>query len=547
MNKAKTKDGQTEFSNLAEKMSKHLKKKPGAAIVGLFLTVTFLVLISTSSVLFQFMRCEPFTVPEEDGGGTYTFVMQDFSLNCDSTRYATYLPFCYLQMLIYPLGIPLLYSVILSQSSHILSNAQAMEEEMRHGFPMTGHLRFLVKSYKPEQCFFEVIECFRKVALGSIIGIVDPSSVLAPVIGLLISLFAIYVFVGYKPYKQQKDNNVGIVLAFSLAFIFMCALIIKVGALSELTESFQQLFGYCLIGSVFAGPLAAVPVKMIFNQVVRFGSIAVRYLCYLYMCIMTARETRAVADAQKKDGTDDKEKTTNDSKEAPKDSEGDKKGADSNVNAGNALAATSAVANSKGATEKRRANESDARSARSSRSATDSSDSGDHDDSSDSSDSDSSGSYESGSDTSSDSDDDDAAGQNANSASAERPGSEEMKDERKSSAAGQAAGFRKPVENVSYKAFSKAGSKADLALRPPTAHAFVALPPDFTLAALLESAGLRSYRTDFEDYGVETVNAKRNVVDVNVYCTYILKATILCVLLCLLHDCVLKFLSLSYL
>ena len=261
--------------------------------------------------------------------------------------------------------------------------------------------------------------------------------------------------------------------------------------------------------------------KLIFDYAVMYGSIAVRYLFYLYMCIMTARETKAVADAQKEDDKDDKKKANDGLGEASKAPKGDKKGAESSVNASNAVGATSSVTNSKGASEKRRTKDSEPRrSARRIQSAADTSDSGDYGDSSDSTDSDSSGSYESSSDSSTDSESDDAAEQKARSSSAERSRAEESKDERNSSAVGKAAGFRKPVENVSYKAFSKAAAKADLALRPPTAHAFIALSPDLTLAALLESAGLRNYRADFEDYGVETVRRSRREVHANTHFAY---------------------------
>jgi hypothetical protein len=72
-----------------------------------------------------------------------------------------------------------------------------------------------------------------------------------------------------------------------------------------------------------------------------------------------------------------------------------------------------------------------------------------------------------------------------------------------------AAAGKKRVTNNSAKAFSKAAAKADLTLRPPSAHVLSALPPNLTLGALLADAGLQSWRKDFEDYGVETVRRRK--------------------------------------
>jgi hypothetical protein len=114
----------------------------------------------------------------------------------------------------------------------------------------------LVKAYKADNYYFEVVECFRRLSLASMIGIADPDSAISPVIGLLICLVAVYVFVGFKPYKNPQDSKLGITLAFSLTLFFLAALMLKISATSSMSIDDQALFGYFLCGVLAAGPMA---------------------------------------------------------------------------------------------------------------------------------------------------------------------------------------------------------------------------------------------------------------------------------------------------
>ena len=201
MQLSKKSKGKSPFSQLAAKMEGQSKKSSGAAIIGAILTITFLVLISTSTLLFHFLKCDVFTVPDEDGGGTYSYLMKDYSLDCDSARYKLFLPFCYLQMLIYPLGIPLLYSVLLFKKKHMLCDSKAMDTEMARGFPQTGHLTFLIKSYKAENYFFEVL-CFLKSHLFIFAGYCSYVSTKLLLTFFLIDCTQIIVFSGHRMFQK---------------------------------------------------------------------------------------------------------------------------------------------------------------------------------------------------------------------------------------------------------------------------------------------------------------------------------------------------------
>ena len=102
--------------------------------------------------------------------------------------------------------------------------------------------------------FFEVIDCGRRLALAAMIGIVSADSAASPVLGLLISLAFTFVFVSYKPFKENDDSKLSIVLAYSLALVFISALLIKADVTSD-DEDDQKLFGVLLAITPFAGPI----------------------------------------------------------------------------------------------------------------------------------------------------------------------------------------------------------------------------------------------------------------------------------------------------
>jgi hypothetical protein len=154
------------------------------------------VLISTSTTLLHFLKCHAFAKPDVDGGGEESFLYLDYSLDCYGDRYAQYLPFCLGacpcstvehchrkpkslsvfvfisesghgrpapcffvspsfdfslsagMILVYPIGIPMIYLTLLVANQRTLSDTVKMDHEADMGFPTVGHITFLTKSYR---------------------------------------------------------------------------------------------------------------------------------------------------------------------------------------------------------------------------------------------------------------------------------------------------------------------------------------------------------------------------------------------------------------
>jgi len=226
----------------------------GDSIFNLFLILTFLVLVSSSSAVFNCFQCDTFPIPKEDGGGQLQFLFKDYSVNCSSSLYKQFQVYAIVMILIYPIGIPLFYASVLYVNRAALSDAKFMENEEANGFPTLGHLQFLVSSYRPAYYWYEVLECVRRILLGSAIGLVAVDSAASAVLGCLLAVIFCFAITDSQPFKQQSDSDLGVVLSHSLILLYLAAIIVKV----NISSQFEATFGIVLCVINFSGPLFAL-------------------------------------------------------------------------------------------------------------------------------------------------------------------------------------------------------------------------------------------------------------------------------------------------
>ena len=74
MHRARRQGRAGDFSKIVDVIEAKHSVTAGAGIIYLFLFLTFLVLISTSTTLLNFFKCQDFAIPEADGGGTSSFL-----------------------------------------------------------------------------------------------------------------------------------------------------------------------------------------------------------------------------------------------------------------------------------------------------------------------------------------------------------------------------------------------------------------------------------------------------------------------------------------
>ena len=137
---------------------------------------------------------------------------------------------------------------------------------------------------QPEYWWFEVVDCFRRLLLASVIGIASEDSASAPVLGFLLCLVFLHLFCK-RPFNKDEDSTLGIVLTYSLAFIFLGALLIKVNArpngelerrIFEIVQIFLLVMGPGLIIVTFVRPFCMKRLKCCKKQTTNSGQLSVR-------------------------------------------------------------------------------------------------------------------------------------------------------------------------------------------------------------------------------------------------------------------------------
>jgi len=236
----------------------------------MFLLLTFLVLVTASTMLFGALKCDPFP---EAAGGTKSFLVRDYSISCNGIRYRSTVAYVVAMILIYPVGIPSMYAVLLWQNREVLRDPEARENEAENDYPTIGHLVFLIESYKPEMYFMEVFECAWRLMLASVIGAVAVDSAAAPTIGLLVCLAMNLAFGRLEPYVDAANNLLGLTLSYSLSLEFLVALLLRVDTTTD-DPGDEQAFAAFLILIFLSGPLLVV--YQMVKLVLPFYPIAVR-------------------------------------------------------------------------------------------------------------------------------------------------------------------------------------------------------------------------------------------------------------------------------
>ncbi|CAN0280989.1 unnamed protein product, partial [Scytosiphon promiscuus] len=207
------------------------------------LLLTFLVYSSVSSVVFQTFACETL----DDG---VEYLRADYRIYCTDTKHKVMEAYAGLMILVYPVGIPLLYAVLLYQHRDVLSDAHADKTAAQS-------ISSLWESYRPERFYYEVVECGRRIMLTGVVVFIFPNDAAQIAITMLISFFFFAVFDFLSPYTCESDmwlSRVGHVLVFLSMFDM---LLLKVDVSSERDQS-QAVFAAVLVAGHVLMVLAIV-------------------------------------------------------------------------------------------------------------------------------------------------------------------------------------------------------------------------------------------------------------------------------------------------
>ena len=157
-----------------------------------FILMAFVLYGPTSSTVFQTFACDKL----DDGR---IFLRADHRLECDSETHVGFIVFAWLMIGMYPVGIPLLFALVLWNKRSTFT-ADDRDENIS-----IQPIRELWRPYRKDVYYYEVIECLRRVTLSGGVVFLSPSSTEQIVVTFLAALFFYVVSEGLHPYNRWEE------------------------------------------------------------------------------------------------------------------------------------------------------------------------------------------------------------------------------------------------------------------------------------------------------------------------------------------------------
>ncbi len=264
-------DADEDDASISESAAKPLKKSIKDTCWFAFLLLTFLIYTSCSSKVIAYFKCI------EIAGSSY--LQKDLTINCNSDYYrGSNYAFAALMVVVYPIGIFLLYAYLIYKYRHTLrpeefrdknenvlkcidsirtklarseyakyANRQftkpdelieledRLETLRNHYLGMQSDkpenedsdatiLDFLCAQYTPEYYYFELFEQIRKLFLTSLVLYVDLGSPIQTAVGILVCVFTLCIYAFHQPFNRRQDNIIAILAQLSLLFTMILGL-----------------------------------------------------------------------------------------------------------------------------------------------------------------------------------------------------------------------------------------------------------------------------------------------------------------------------------
>ena len=157
-------------------------------------------------------------------------------------------------ILLYPIGIPLLYAMVLFKNREVVKDRRHRSEQRSVGLEVTASLW---KPYKPSRYYYEVVECARRVTLTGVVVFIYPNAAAQVAVTLVLAFVFVMVSESLVPYASRQDvwmSRVGHIVVFLSMFQ---ALVLK-GDVSDENSDSQEVFGGVLLAANICMVIAVI-------------------------------------------------------------------------------------------------------------------------------------------------------------------------------------------------------------------------------------------------------------------------------------------------
>ncbi|KAJ1440874.1 hypothetical protein B484DRAFT_427284 [Ochromonadaceae sp. CCMP2298] len=195
-----------------------------------FFFLTYLVLPSVTTIIFQMFMCTDVDPSSEDSAPYDLYLTADVDISCTSDYYQRGLVYALCMVLVYP--------------THSPSPSPSRMKDYEHLSEAAKCTSFLWEAYEPQFWYWERVECNRRLTLTALLSVLGTGSAAQAVLACLLGLLYIKLYGYFAPYVEREDDIVAEVGQFQIFLTFFGALIYQ---RSLLGSSYNLFVGVCLV------------------------------------------------------------------------------------------------------------------------------------------------------------------------------------------------------------------------------------------------------------------------------------------------------------
>ena len=222
--------------------------------VSMVLLLTFFAYASVSSALFMAFACEELA----DGKN---YLRADYRIECDSSKHRAFMAYAGCMILLYTVGIPAFYGILLFRDSDVLRRDHTDRERLARLTSTSD----LWKPYRPSVFYYEVIECCRRILLAGVVVFIYPNTAAQIAITLMMAVMFTVLSEALAPYASRWDTWISRMGHAVVTMSMYIALLLKVDVSNERAGS-QRIFEAVLI-AVHACMLLMVVVEAVVQAI----------------------------------------------------------------------------------------------------------------------------------------------------------------------------------------------------------------------------------------------------------------------------------------
>ena len=231
----------------------------------LVLLVTFCLVPSVSTAIFQSFACDSYQVSVIDGTNV-KYLHTDASVECDTDFHEYIKGIAYVFLAVWPAGVPLFFMYLLLRARNDIQNQRPSRASRA--------VDFLHSEYRSRFFFWEVFELVRRIVLtGGLLLIPVEVGFIRILTAVAICVASLLALCFLQPFRSTTNNIVALATSFSQTLAFISCLVIKLHV--ETSEEHGPDAALAMFGFDDVVPLCIVLIVFYFGVLVLVATILV--------------------------------------------------------------------------------------------------------------------------------------------------------------------------------------------------------------------------------------------------------------------------------